>query len=61
MNGLSNFLCPFIWAWYATNLYFFLFDLGSFRPVEGWTFGQVVAITVWAAPVFEFVNLLVRK
>ena len=61
MNALSSFLYLFIWVWYATNIYFFLFDLGSFSPVGDWTFGQVVAITVWAAPVFEFVKLLVRK
>lgn len=46
MDGLSNFLYLFIWVWYGTNIYFFLFDLGSFRPVRGWTFGQVVAITI---------------
>ncbi len=41
MNGLSNFLYLFIWAWYATNIYFFLFDLGFFRPVEGWTLDKL--------------------
>lgn len=61
MNELSNFLYLFVWIWCATNIYFFLFDLGSFRLVRGWTFGQVVAITVWAAAVFEFVKLLARK
>ncbi|CAD6592421.1 MAG: hypothetical protein ASARMPRED_006259 [Alectoria sarmentosa] len=60
MNALISFLYLFIWVWSATNICFFLFDLGSFSPVGGWTFGQVVAITVWAAPVFEFVKLLVQ-
>ena len=30
-------------------------------PVQAWTFGQIVAITVWAVPLFEFAKLSVGK
>ena len=58
---MSNSLYLAIWIWYGGGLYIFLSGLRSFSPVSGWTFGQVVAITVWAAPIIEFVKLLVRK
>ncbi len=61
LHGLSNALYLFIWVWYGVNFYIFLSGLRSFSPVSGWTFGQVVAITVWAAPILEFIKLLVRK
>ena len=61
VNGMSNILYLFIWIWYAVNFYIFLSFLGDFVPVGGWTFGQVVAITVWVAPIIEFAKLLVRK
>lgn len=51
MNGPSNLLNLIIWTWYAILLVYFQSDLGSLSPAGGWTFGQVVAIAVWAAPV----------
>lgn len=61
VNGLSNFLYLFIWAWYGFGFAIFLVNLSDFKPVNGWAFGQIVAITVWAGPILEFVKLLVRK
>ena len=61
VNGVSNVIYLFIWSWYAFNLVIFATSLRSFAPSKDWTFGQVVAITVWAAPIFEFAKLLVRK
>ena len=61
INGFSNFLYLVIWARYCYSLTGFLISLRGFSPVKGWTFRQVVAIMVWAAPTFEFVKLLVRK
>ena len=31
------------------------------EPVKTWTFAQIVAITVWAGPVFEFVKISIRE
>lgn len=59
--GMSNFVYVFIWAWYLLNLMSFCNDLSSFSPVDGWSFGQIVAIIVWAAPIVEFAKLSVRK
>ena len=33
----------------------------TLTPVRSWTVGQIVAITVWAGPLLEFVKLSVRK
>ena len=30
-------------------------------PVNTWTFAQIVAITVWAGPIFEFVKISIRE
>ncbi len=57
----------FIWGWYLTLIGFSLTGLNhpsngpTLTPVMSWTFGQIVAITVWAGPLFEFVKLSVRK
>lgn len=52
------------WFWYLFIFGLYLENLsfpnGS-RIVKSWTFGQKVAIAVWAAPIFEFVKLLTRK
>ena len=61
VKGVSNVVYLFIWFWYAFNLSISVGGLSSFAPVNNWTFGQVVAITVWAAPIFEFGKLLVRE
>lgn len=60
-NGLSNLLYLFIWTCYLVLFPTFLFELGLISPVDGWPFGQIVAISVWAAPIVEFLKLLVRK
>lgn len=57
----------FIWIWYVTFIGFSLQGLYSpsngatLGPVKSWTFGQIVAITVWAGPLLEFVKLSVRE
>ena len=61
VNVLSNLVYLFIWIWYCVSLHSFLVDLRSWTPTYGWTFGQIVAIMVWAAPIFEFIKLLVRE
>ena len=50
--------CYFIfWAYYLKSL-----KVGaSAGIVQTWTFGQIVAISVWAQPLFEYVKLSVRK
>ena len=46
-----------LWAYYLRSL-----GVGaSGIIVRTWTFGQIVAISVWAQPLFEYVKLLVRK
>ncbi|KAL8716904.1 MAG: hypothetical protein Q9225_005800 [Loekoesia sp. 1 TL-2023] len=60
-NGMSNFVYVFIWAWYILNLTSFCNELYGFSPVDGWSFGQIVAITVWAAPIVEFAKPLVQR
>ncbi len=56
-----------IWGWYLAFIGLSLAGLHSpsngaiLSPVMSWTFGQIVAITVWAGPLFEFVKLSVRK
>ena len=63
---LKDCLYSCIWWWY---MFFFTYSLvglnrpangASLNPVMSWTFGQIVAITVWAGPLFEFVKLSVR-
>ena len=45
------------WAYYLRSL-----KIGaSAGIVQTWTFGQIVAISVWAQPLFEYVKLSVRK
>ena len=50
--------CYFVfWAYYLQSL-----RVGaSAGIVQNWTFGQIVAISVWAQPLFEYGKLLVRK
>ncbi len=50
--------CYFMfWAYYLQSL-----KVGaSAGVVQTWTFGQIVAISVWAQPLFEYVKLSVRK
>ena len=49
--------CYFIfWAYYLRSLRFG----ASAGIVRTWTFGQIVAISVWAQPLFEYVKLSVR-
>ena len=50
--------CYFIfWAYYLRSLRFG----ASAGIVKTWTFGQIIAISVWAQPLFEYVKLSVRK
>lgn len=59
------YLC--IWGWYIAFISISLIGLykpangATLTPVRSWTVGQIVAITVWAGPLFEFVKLSVRK
>ena len=59
------YLC--IWGWYLTFIVLSLEGLNypsngaTLTPVASWTFGQIVAITVWAGPLLEFAKLSVRK
>ena len=50
--------CYFVfWAYYLRSL-----KIGaSAGVVHIWTFGQIIAISVWAQPLFEYVKLSVRK
>ena len=61
VNAWSNILYFFIWMWFILNFVVSCNELSTFSPVPGWSFGQIVAITVWAAPLIEFAKLLVRK
>ena len=50
--------CYFVfWAYYLQSLRFG----ASAGIVQTWTFGQIVAISVWAQPLFEYVKLSIRK
>ena len=55
----------YIWVLYVTFIVFSLQTLSYYYftlgPAKSWTFGQIVAVTVWAGPLLEFVKLLVRK
>ena len=57
----SNVLYFGIWTWYLVEISKFLKNLRSVTPVSGWSFGQIIAITVWAAPLLEFVKLILRR
>ena len=56
-----------IWVWYIIFIALSLEGLynpangAALSPVRSWTVGQIVAITVWAGPLLEFVKLSVRK
>ena len=55
-----------IWVLYVTLIVFSMqtlwpYSLTWLSPEKSWTFGQIVAVTVWAGPLLEFVKLLVRK
>ena len=63
IDARRNFI---IWTVYLVSFAIFLMGLqnplantstGTSFIVEDWTFGQIVAIAVWAAPIFEFVKL----
>ncbi|KAM0799141.1 hypothetical protein BDR22DRAFT_856849 [Usnea florida] len=55
-----------IWVWYIIFITISLEGLyypsngATLIPVRSWTVGQIVAITVWAGPLFEFVKLSVQ-
>ena len=59
------YLC--IWVWYIIFIAMSLEGLynpangATLTPVRSWNVGQIVAITVWAGPLLEFVKLSVRK
>ena len=59
------YLC--IWVWYIIFIAISLDGLynpangATLTPVRSWNVGQIVAITVWAGPLLEFVKLSVRK
>lgn len=58
------YLC--IWVWYIVFIMISLEGLytpangATLTPVTSWTVGQIVAITVWAGPLLEFVKLSVQ-
>lgn len=58
------YLC--IWGWYIAFITISLQGLyepdngATLTPVRSWTVGQIVAITVWAGPLCEFVKLSVQ-
>ena len=55
-----------IWTFYIVLFVYFLKSLtypgngARITPVQVWTFGQIVAITVWAVPLFEFLKLTIE-
>ncbi len=57
----SNVLYLIIWIWYIVEISKFFRSLRSITPVSGWSFGQIIAITVWAAPILEFGKLVIRR
>ena len=56
-----------IWSWYIfwmTNFLSSLIELagsGTASTSNDWSFGQIVAVTVWAAPLIEYIKLSTRK
>lgn len=67
LNIFKECLYAMIWTWYVVLFVYFLKSLNhpgngvTVTPIKEWTFGQIVAITVWAVPLFEFAKLLSRK
>jgi len=63
MHILVECLYVIIWIWYIVLFAHYLRSLtypgngAKTTPVQAWTFGQIVAITVWAVPLFEFAKL----
>ena len=55
----------FFFYWFIELISVFLNDLAWFATNQvynkAWNFGQVVAITVWAPPICEFIHLELRK
>ena len=55
-----------VWTFYIVFFVYFLKSLtypgngARITPVQVWTFGQIVAITVWAVPLFEFLKLTIE-
>ena len=63
-NYASPFLYFIIWSCYLIFWIYYLQSLkvaASAGLVQSWTFGQIVAISVWAQPLFEYVKLSVRE
>ena len=60
-----NILYFSIWVLYlvffGTFLTNFVYDTQTEQILPEWGFGQIVAITVWAAPLFEYLKLVTRK
>ena len=57
-----------IWSWYIFWITVFLSALvyiggssGTTFTSKDWSFGQIVAVTVWAAPLIEYLKLSTRK
>ena len=61
----ANLLVFFLWLWFLLHFLFFLFSLhvgvGVNITAPEWTFGQIVALTVWVAPLVEGLKLLSRR
>ena len=64
-RAMTNFGYFSIWVLYlfllSTFLAKFTIDTQSAQISPEWGFGQIVAITVWAAPLFEYLKLVIRK
>ena len=63
-NYASHCIYFIIWSCYLIFWIYYLRSLkvaASAGLVQTWTFGQIVAISVWAQPLFEYVKLLVRE
>ena len=67
LHEIQNNIYLIIWGCYFLLILYFMNDLRSpsngatVDIVKTWTFAQIVAITVWAGPLFEFLKLSVRK
>lgn len=67
LHVLVECLYAVVWALYIVLFAYFLHGLtypsngAKTTPVNAWTFGQIVAITVWAVPIFEFAKLSIGK
>ena len=64
---LTECLFATVWITYIVIFIYYLKSLtnpgngATIVPVKVWTFGQIVAITVWAVPLFEFVKLSIGR